>query len=148
MRRTFFMAAAGLALTFAATASVADTEVAALSWLAGCWAAERGEAGSGEHWMPPAGGTMLGVARTVRNGATVGHEFLQIREEADGNVVYVALPSGQAETTFVMTASAPDSVTFENPRHDFPQRITYRLLSADRLAVRIEGVRDATPRQV
>src|SRR5690606_41355892 len=84
----------------------------------------------------------------VRNGATVGHEFLQIREEADGNVVYVALPSGQAETTFVMTASAPDSVTFENPRHDFPQRITYRLLSADRLAVRIEGVRDATPRQV
>lgn len=118
-----------------------DADVAALSWLAGCWAAESGEAGSGEQWMPPAGGTMLGVGRTIRNGRTVDHEFLQIRLNAEGKLVYVALPARQKEATFVATHVGEGAVTFENPQHDFPQRILYRLQPGDRLAARIEGLR-------
>ncbi|MFN0099129.1 MAG: DUF6265 family protein, partial [Gemmatimonadaceae bacterium] len=51
-------------------------------------------------------------------------------------------PSGQKETAFtsaVVGAAALDSITFENPAHDFPTRITYRRVGSDSLLVRVEG---------
>ncbi len=121
-----------------------ESRLALLSWLAGCWVPESGEPGSGEHWLPPAGGTMLGVARTVKGGRTVEYEFLQIRDNVEGKLVYIALPSGQKETTFVASSVTGDSAVFENPQHDFPQRVIYKALPGNRLSARIEGVRDGT----
>jgi Domain of unknown function (DUF6265) len=129
-------------------ASAQDVELSALAWLAGCWAAEGRDAGSGEQWTPLAAGTMLGVGRTVRNGETVDHEFLQIRRNAEGKIVYIALPSGQTETSFVLTSADENSFTFENPEHDFPQRIIYRARADGGLLVRIEGTRDGALRSV
>jgi Domain of unknown function (DUF6265) len=122
--------------------------VQSLAWLSGCWAAEAGEKGSVEYWLPPAGGTMLGVGRTVRNGKTVESEFMRIQVNAAGKLVYVALPSGQSEASFTLKEIAANSVTFENPQHDFPQRISYRLLAADRLLARIEGLRKGVLRAI
>jgi hypothetical protein len=62
--------------------------------------------------------------------------------------VFVALPSGQKETTFVAAAVSESSVTFENPQHDFPQKVIYRLQAGDRLVARIEGIRNGMPRAV
>lgn len=119
-----------------------------LSWLAGCWAAESAEAGTVEHWLAPAGGTMFGVARTVRGGRTVEYEFMQIRLDTDGKVVYIASPSGQQQATFTATVVNERTVTFENPAHDFPQRIIYRALPGDRLAARIEGMQGGAMRGI
>ncbi len=128
-----------LGATMPGSAQPREQPLAALAWLAGCWASVDGEAGSGEQWMPPAGGTMFGVGRTVKRGATVDHEFLQIRSSPEGRLVYIASPSGQRPTTFTATSVSETSVTFENPQHDFPQRVIYRLIEVDRLAARIEG---------
>ncbi len=125
-----------------------DAQLERLAWLAGCWAAEPGEPGSGEHWLPLAGGTMLGIGRTVKSGRTVEHEFLQIRLNAEGQVVYVALPSRQKEATFVATSIGDRAVTFENPAHDFPQRILYKAVGETGLASRIEGQRNGAPRAI
>lgn len=91
---------------------------------------------------------MLGVARTVKNGRTVEHEFLQIRLNAEGKIVYIAQPSRQKEATFTATSVSETAVTFENPQHDFPQRISYRALPGDRLAARIEGLRGGSLRGI
>jgi hypothetical protein len=130
------------------SASAAEHDVTALAWLAGCWAPEKGDAGSVEHWLPPAGGTMFGVSRTIKNGQTVEFEFMQLRVNAEGKLVFIALPSGQKETTFVASGVGKDSVTFENPQHDFPQKVIYRLESLSRLIGRIEGTRGGTVRGV
>src|SRR5687767_3584992 len=113
-----------LAVLVLSDATAAD-DVTALAWMAGCWAPEQGEAGSVEHWLPPAGGTMLGVSRTVKNGQTVEFEFMQLRVNSEGKLVFIALPSRQKETTFVASRVGKDSVTFENPDHDFPQKVSY-----------------------
>ncbi|WP_175597029.1 DUF6265 family protein [Peristeroidobacter soli] len=126
----------------------AERGVEALAWLAGCWQPEKGDAGSLEHWLPPAGGTMLGVSRTVKNGKTVEFEFMQLRTNTEGKVVFIALPSGQQETTFVAATVDHDSATFENPGHDFPQKVIYRLQPDGRLVARIEGTRDGKVRGV
>ena len=105
------------------------------------WSADGKEAGSGEQWMAPAGGTMLGAWRTVRGDRTVAFEFMQIRARVDGGLVFIAAPSGQRETHFVLTQSEAGLLAFENPEHDFPQVVIYRLLSPGRLQARIEGRR-------
>ena len=110
-----------------------------LAWLAGCWESVGGEPGSGEQWTVPAGGTLLGVSRTVRNSKTVAYEFVQIRETEAGGIEYIARPSGQTGATFLMVRMSEAEVVFENPTHDFPQRIVYRLRGEGNLEARIEG---------
>ncbi|MGK2926346.1 MAG: DUF6265 family protein [Lysobacterales bacterium] len=110
-----------------------------LSWLEGCWGSVGGEPGSGEYWTPVAGASMFGISRTVREGETVAFEFMQIRRAADGAIDLIAQPSGQTTTTFRLTEIAEKKAVFENPTHDFPQRVIYELRSADNLAAWIEG---------
>ncbi len=148
MRHILAAVATALILSPPTQVGAQESQLEQLAWLAGCWAAESGEPGSGEHWLPLAGGTMLGVGRTVKDGKTVEHEFLQIRLNADGKVVYIALPSRQNEATFVASSVGERAVTFENPQHDFPQRIIYRALPENRLAARIEGTRGGALRGI
>jgi hypothetical protein len=117
-------------------ASISDLE-----WLAGCWSSRGGEAGSEEHWLAPAGGSMLGVGHTVVGGKTVAHEVMQIRETEPGQLAFIARPSGQAEATFPLARLGKDEVVFENLAHDFPQRVIYRR-QGDKLEARIEGTED------
>ena len=122
-----------------AARSSPDTSVARFAWLAGCWASVAGELGTGEVWTTPAGGTMLGLSRTVRDGKTIEYEFMQIREIAPGQLAFVAHPSGQQQAAFPLVRSGPGELVFEDPAHDFPQRVIYRLVEPDQLHARIEG---------
>lgn len=89
---------------------------------------------------------MLGMSRTVRNGRTVEFEFLQIRS-GEKTLVYEARPSGQPMAVFPLESAADGTVTFENPSHDFPQRIVYRRTPGG-IAARIEGTMNGAPRAV
>ena len=86
---------------------------------------------------------MLGISRTVADGKTIEFEFMQIRQEASGNIVFIAKPSGQPEATFKLIKGSATEVVFENPQHDFPQRVIYRLQGEGSLLGRIEGVSKA-----
>jgi hypothetical protein len=130
-----------------ASAVTASGPIARLAWLAGCWARDDGDRHSEEQWTAPRGGTMLGVSRTIVGDRTVAWEQLRIEEE-DGVLVLTAVPSDQQETRFRQIALGEDSVTFENPDHDFPQRILYRLQQDGSLLGRIEGTRDGEVRAV
>ena len=67
-------------LTVATTrsAGAAKEQFEHLSWLAGCWKSPVGEPGTVEQWTCIAGGTMLGLSRTVSGGKTVMYEFMRI----------------------------------------------------------------------
>jgi hypothetical protein len=123
-------------------------DIASLSWLAGCWASENGEPGSGEHWMPPAGKTMLGMARTVKGGKTVAHEFMQIRPDENGRLGFFAQPSGQESAFFPLQNLTENEAIFENPDHDFPQKIIYRRQASRNLIVVISGENEGESRSV
>ncbi|MFG6487994.1 DUF6265 family protein [Roseateles sp. BYS78W] len=116
--------------------------LAPVAWMAGCWAEQGRDAGSVEQWMAPAGGLMMGMARTLKGGRVVDYEFMHIRPGTDGRLVYVDQPQGRPPTEFKL-ARQPDpkqpEAVFENPAHGFPQRVIYRLTAPDRLAARIEG---------
>lgn len=115
------------------------TGIERLEWISGCWVLDDGKERTEETWMKPAGQSMVGMSRTVAGGKTVHTEYVQIRE-ANGQIAYiVALGMGAKPTVFKMIKSSDNEVVFENPEHDFPQRIIYRRESADALFARIEG---------
>jgi hypothetical protein len=119
-----------------------------LNWMTGCWAPAGADPGSVEQWSSPAGGTMFGFNRTVRQGKTVAFEYLRIVDEGDNVIVLIASPSGQETAQFRMREQTEREIVFENPLHDFPQRISYRLDDGGNLLGRIEGKIDGAERIV
>jgi hypothetical protein len=110
--------------------------IAQVGWMAGEWTAA---SGSEERWSTPAGGSMLAVSRTLRNGVMTAFEFLCIVERA-GGLVYQAMPNGRMPATdFTLTAIEANSATFENAAHDFPKMIRYMLRTDGTLEAVISG---------
>ena len=133
-----------IALPAPAKAAIGD-----LAWLAGAWVGTRGTDGATsieERWSPPLGGAMLGTSRTVRAGAMRAFEFLRVVER-DGGLVYVAQPGGRPPTEFVLTEISATRAVFANPRHDFPQRITYELSAEGGLAASIGYTKGGRPQR-
>ena len=93
----------------------------------------------------PAGGAMLGLSRTVSRGKMVAFEYLRIVEREWG-LEYVAQPGGRPPTQFVLTELGKTRAVFENPRHDFPQRIVYEL-SGDGVLIASIGFSNGGRRQ-
>lgn len=108
-----------------------------LSWLAGCWNRTKGGDG-GEYWLKPEGGAMFGISRTLRNGKNISYEFMRIDYSRLGDIYYSVTLPRQIETRFKLIRSENQEAIFENPEHDFPQRIIYKL-EKDALKARIEG---------
>lgn len=109
-----------------------------LSWLAGSWSGAQGPVEMEESWTAPRGKTLLGVHRDVKDGRTVGFEFLRIEETPEG-ITYWASPEGRPATAFRLRESSGKRVVFENLQHDFPQRILYWIDAEGALHARIEG---------
>lgn len=104
----------------------AEAAIEDMDWLAGAWVGTNGASSIEERWSPPLGGAMLGVSRTVKADRMSAFEYLRIVERA-GGLVYVAQPGGVPPTEFVLVELETGYAVFENPRHDFPQRIVYEL---------------------
>lgn len=117
-----------------------------LGWIAGCWENKGKTEGSYtmEHWTKPVG-MMLAVSRTVKNGRVGFFEYLRIIEK-DSDIFYVAKPANaEKETSFKLTSLENKNAIFENPEHDFPQRIVYKLENDDTIAVRVESEKNGKP---
>jgi hypothetical protein len=108
------------------------------SRLTGCWENNTASKQRDEIWSKPKGGMMLGIGRVVVNGKTTEYEFMRIHQENDG-LYFTAQDTQQAQTSFKLMSLRGNVATFENPKHDFPQRIIYDLNTGKALKARIEG---------
>jgi hypothetical protein len=132
-----------------AQAPAAKPTLQDLAWLAGHWRIEQADRVVDEHWMAPAGDLMMGMARNVQAGKVREYEFTLLRQEPNGDIVYVASPSKQSEATFKLTSLRNGEAVFENPQHDFPKKVVYARQPDGSLLAWIEGPgRDGKPRRV
>lgn len=101
-------------------------EPADLQWLEGLWLAYSAGAEIYEEWQSRAHDVLEGQGKTTRDhGELVSEERLRI-EARDGRLVYVADVSSNPEpVVFTLVNCNAGRWTFENPEHDFPQRIVY-----------------------
>lgn len=117
-----------------------------LGWLAGDWVREDGERWTEESWTAPRGGVMLGVSRSGRGEALREFEFIRIAAGEDGAISYIAMPQGGAPVAFALVRHDTASATFENPAHDYPQRIVYAR-DGDTLTATISAIDGSKPRR-
>lgn len=123
MRHGFIIGAAAL---LTAQASPPPPAVGDLAWMSGRWSSETNGRWTEEVWAEPRGGAMLGFSRSGRGDALREFEFIRIAAGTDGTPTYYAQPNGGTVVAFRLTARDATSATFENPNHDYPQRIRYR----------------------
>ena len=147
MQRAIGPLALGLLLLPMVAVAQDTSTIDRLAWLAGCWEAASPQGTVEEQWMSPRGGSMVAMSRSVREGRVSGYELVVLRERDDG-LVYQAHPSGQPSAEFPMTRLGDSTVVFEDPAHDFPQRIGYRRVSADSLLGWIEGTAGGQERRI
>lgn len=122
-----------LALAATGCASAQDA-----SFLTGYWLSCSGGQEVSETWSDVREKVMIGTSVTVEKGE-VSWEFNRIAPSVAG-LTFFAAPSGQPPAEFPLSASksGPNRLVFENPSHDFPQRVIFALEGA-RLKARIEG---------
>lgn len=114
------------------------TELNELAWMTGYWTADQDATRAEEVWLAPRGRLMLGLHRDVTGDTRTFFEYLRI-EERDDACVYVASPRGKSATEFRLVEMGSGRAVFENPVHDFPQRIIY-WREGETLHARIENV--------
>jgi hypothetical protein len=133
-------------LTPALLAGAVPETIDQVAWLQGCWQLDSGGRVVEEQWMAPRGGVMLSMGRTVRDGKLVEYESVILRED-DGRLAYEAHPSGQPSAVFISKTLDESSVVFENPTHDYPQRVGYQR-KGDLLLAWIDGTVNGRSRRV
>lgn len=130
LARTAAMGALLLASACAQAQNVgADGPPAPFAWLEGCWASA---AGAREVWSQPYGDRPFlfgyGLSRRTVDGVeeVVFFEQLRIEPNMSGGFDYVATPGGVGPTRFAGGETDGETrAAFEDPEHDYPQRIAY-----------------------
>ena len=100
-----------------------------MEWLLGTWARTNSKPGktSFETWSKKNDNEWTGVGVTLQGRDTSFVEKLRIVIEK-GHLYYVAdVPENKKLVYFEMTAVTADGFVCENPTHDFPKKISYKM---------------------
>jgi len=109
-----------------------------LSWIVDNWINSSGSIVSHEHWIKVNDTLFEGGSETIKDGDAVFTEKLKIIVK-DEDIFYVAdVEHNPAPVYFKLIVSESNKAVFENPGHDFPQKITYEVNGGD-LHAYIEG---------
>jgi hypothetical protein len=131
-----------LSLAFSATSAIATSlTLNDLAWLSGCWKAkpDQSRVNNMEQWSKPFGNVMMGVGAELTNGQLSSWEHMKIESGKDGKIVLQLRPHNQKEVAFTLTGDKAETLTFENPKNEFPQKVIYRREKDGSMEIRIDG---------
>lgn len=125
-----------------AAVNAADyTRLEKANWLVGAWENKSNEGNATEIWKKENDSTLTGISYFVVGKDTVSTEQIRLHQSAK-DVFYVpTIPdqNGGLPVEFKLTGSDNNSLVFENPSHDFPQKITYTRITNDSMIAEISG---------
>lgn len=123
-----------------------ESQLAKAEWLLGRWENNSEEGNLSETWTKTEDGSLEAETYFVVGTDTVFREHVRL-EEKDGAVNYIANVQGQngdAPVSFKMTKLEGHTMVFENPKHDYPQVITYEH-KGDSVIAEISGNQNGKP---
>lgn len=95
-----------------------------------------------ESWIKASDSTFTGKSYFITLTNDTLHSESITLKDINENLVYEATVKGQNEdkaVAFALTNSKENSLTFENLKHDYPQKITYTKKSSTNLTAEISG---------
>lgn len=122
------------------TKSVTQLETA--NWLIGKWGNSENGMDVTEIWTKENDSVYTGISYAIRDKKdTVSLERIRLEKQKD-KLVYIPVVKDQNAgevVKFTLTSSEEQKLVFENPEHDFPQKISYKLITEDSLLAEISG---------
>jgi len=112
------------------------------SWLIGEWQNTSSEGILTETWEKLNDSTNAGKSFFVIGKDTVSSETIRL-EQYDKTLLYIPTVKDQNNEqpiSFVLTSSTTKQMIFENPKHDFPQLISYTQTNKTAMVAEISGV--------
>jgi hypothetical protein len=108
-----------------------------MEWLMGTWQSASGNQTLVETWTKSSSNTISGSVEERSSDTAPYHENLSIRQLPDG-ITLISNKGGQ-NVTFHLASDDKDSLVFENPAHDFPNKLTYIHKESKMMLVLVEG---------
>ncbi len=116
--------------------------------LSGLWQTHNSEADIYEEWSKSSNGVLYGKSYVLNEGDSIINERIELKKIGE-DVFYIPTVTGQNNNQpvqFKMISTNDSAFVFDNPAHDFPQRITYRFIGKDSIVAKTQGIVDGEPR--
>jgi hypothetical protein len=129
------------------TESTEKDQIKSAKWLLGKWDAKTADGDLSESWKQLNDSTFQGESTFIKNKDTLHLESILLQQKGE-DLFYNATVKGQNEdkaVAFKLTTKTEKQLVFENPKHDYPQKITYTLVTKDSLVASISGVQLGKP---
>nr|WP_309755866.1 DUF6265 family protein [Flavobacterium sp.] len=119
----------------------------AANWILGNWESKSDEGTLTESWSKVNDSTFQATSYFIKEKDTIHFETITLQQK-DDVLTYSATVLGQNDdkaVAFKQTNETPKQLTFENLKHDYPQKITYTHKTTVDLAVKISGIQQGKP---
>lgn len=116
-------------------------ELKKANFLLGNWENETKNGKLQEIWTVKNDSTLLGQSYFIIKKDTIHNETIDL-VESKGILLYIATIKGENQnlpTTFNFTETEENQLKFENPKHDYPSLIFYKLKDSLKLDITISG---------
>jgi hypothetical protein len=114
-----------------------------MNWLIGNWENEMPEGVLTETWTKENDSTFSGTTYFIINKEDTVHSETIILKQLNDELVYRPTVKGQNNdepVDFKLSSESENSFSFENPKHDYPQKIVYKKVNETNLVATISGM--------
>lgn len=119
-----------------------ENKMRSFSWMVGSWSMKTNRGAIMETWTTVNDSTMGGESVMIKN-AGEKQQLENIRLVYRNNEYYYCPTAhgqnNEQEVKFRITSYSENGFVAENPQHDFPKRITYRLVNKDSVHAFVDG---------
>ncbi|WP_346236982.1 DUF6265 family protein [Niabella insulamsoli] len=118
-------------------------------WILGSWTQTVDEAVTTENWTKLSDSVFAGESFTVVRGDTVFYESVTFSQKVKDAFYNVSLRNEKppAPVSFQLTSQDDSMLVFENKKHDYPTKISYRKITQDSIFAEISGLVNGTEKK-
>ena len=119
-----------------------------MNWLVGRWENKSLDGLLTETWTKENDSTLSGKTYFIKNEKDTIHAESIVLKQLKEELIYSPTVKGQNNdepVDFRLTSDAENSFTFENMKHDYPKKITYKKVNDKSLVATISGSQQGKP---
>ncbi|KQO33167.1 hypothetical protein ASF10_19020 [Flavobacterium sp. Leaf82] len=124
--------------------SVEKDKIKIADWLIGNWENKSPDGALSENWIKLNDSTFSAASYFIKGKDTLHFENIVLAQKGE-TLTYFATVKGQNDdkpVAFPSTAESDKQLIFENPKHDYPQKITYTKGADNTITAEISGKLD------
>lgn len=119
----------------------------AANWILGNWENKSVDGNLSETWKKVNDSTFEAQSYFIKEKDTLHFESIILQQKGE-ELTYSTMVKGQNEekaVAFKLTTTTEKQLVFENPKHDYPQKIIYSQINPDSMVTKISGIQQGKP---